>query len=173
MNEYGVDLQKARQAVEFIVGRGKAPFEGEPGLTPRAQVSEHTVDLMLKHGFIWHSDCFDDDLPYTVEADGKSLVEVPRSTLTDDYAMLGSDSSLGTECWKIQSIPKKTRSSQYSRSITWVRKDNYAAARLDNFVGDDVVRRLGTVSIVLTLSVTSSPVTPSPRVAARTSRPDS
>jgi peptidoglycan/xylan/chitin deacetylase (PgdA/CDA1 family) len=59
-------------------------------LTPRAQVSEHTIELMLKHGFTWHSDCFDDDLPYTIELDGKSLVEVPRSTLTDDYAMLGT-----------------------------------------------------------------------------------
>ncbi len=59
-------------------------------LTPRAQVSEHTVELMVKHGLIWHSDCFDDDLPYTIEVDGKSLVEVPRSTLTDDYAMLGN-----------------------------------------------------------------------------------
>jgi peptidoglycan/xylan/chitin deacetylase (PgdA/CDA1 family) len=58
-------------------------------LTPRAQVSEHTVDLIVKHGFIWHSDCFDDDLPYTVEVNGKPLIEVPRSTLTDDYAMIG------------------------------------------------------------------------------------
>ena len=59
-----------------------------------------------------------------------------------DYSMIGSDASLGTPCWKIQSTPKKTRSSQYSRSTIWIRKDNYAPARLDNFVGDDVVRRL-------------------------------
>jgi hypothetical protein len=64
-----------------------------------------------------------------------------------DYSMLGSDASFGTECWKIQSIPKKTRSSQYSRSTIWIRKDNYAPARLDNFVGDEVVRRLTYSSI--------------------------
>ncbi len=58
-------------------------------LTPRAQVSEATVDLIVKHGFTWHSDCFDDDLPYTIEVDGRPLIEVPRSTLTDDYAMMG------------------------------------------------------------------------------------
>ena len=53
-------------------------------------MSENTVELLVKHGFVWHSDCFDDDLPYAIEVDGKPLVEVPRSTLTDDYAMLGT-----------------------------------------------------------------------------------
>jgi hypothetical protein len=59
-----------------------------------------------------------------------------------DYSMLGNDTIAGAACWKIQSTPKKSRSSQYSRSIVWIRKDNYAPARLDNFVKDDVVRRL-------------------------------
>jgi peptidoglycan/xylan/chitin deacetylase (PgdA/CDA1 family) len=59
-------------------------------LTPRAQVSEHTIELVARHGFTWHSDCFDDDLPYAIEVEGKPLIEIPRSTLTDDYAMLGT-----------------------------------------------------------------------------------
>ena len=59
-----------------------------------------------------------------------------------DYSMLGTDTVDGALCWKIESVPKQTRSSQYTRSIVWVRKDNYALARLDNFVKDDVVRRL-------------------------------
>jgi peptidoglycan/xylan/chitin deacetylase (PgdA/CDA1 family) len=59
-------------------------------LTPRAQVSEHTIELLAEHAFSWHSDCFDDDLPYVIEIDGKPLIEIPRSTLTDDYAMLGT-----------------------------------------------------------------------------------
>jgi hypothetical protein len=56
--------------------------------------------------------------------------------------MLGNETIDGTACWKIQSTPKQTKLSQYSRSITWIRKDNYAPARLDNFVKDDAVRRL-------------------------------
>lgn len=48
LNEYGVDLQKARQAVEFIVGRGKEPYEGEPRLTPRAQV---VIALSVSEGW--------------------------------------------------------------------------------------------------------------------------
>jgi outer membrane lipoprotein-sorting protein len=59
-----------------------------------------------------------------------------------DYSMLGSETIDGTDCWKIALIPKPGRSSQYSRGIAWVRKDNYAFARLDNFVKDEVVKRL-------------------------------
>ena len=59
-----------------------------------------------------------------------------------DHTMLGADTIDGAACWKIQSTPKKTRSSQYTRSIVWIRKDNYTTVRLDNFVKDDVVRRL-------------------------------
>jgi ATP-dependent Clp protease ATP-binding subunit ClpC len=33
----GIDLNKVRAAVEFIIGRGENPVEGEIGLTPRAK----------------------------------------------------------------------------------------------------------------------------------------
>ena len=59
-----------------------------------------------------------------------------------DYAMLGSETIVGVECWKIAMTPKQSRTSQYSRSIAWIRKDNYALARLDNFVKDEIVKRL-------------------------------
>ena len=42
----------------------------------------------------------------------------------------------------IESIPKQTKSSQYSKSIVWIRKDNYAFARIDSYIKNDVVRRL-------------------------------
>jgi outer membrane lipoprotein-sorting protein len=59
-----------------------------------------------------------------------------------DYSLLGNDTIGGVSCWKIQTTPKQSRSSQYSRSTVWIRKDNYAPAQLDNFVKDEVVRRL-------------------------------
>ena len=59
-----------------------------------------------------------------------------------DYTPAGDDAVDGAACWKIQSTPKQTRSSQYTRSIVWVRKDNYAFARIENFIKDQVVRRL-------------------------------
>ena len=39
-------------------------------------------------------------------------------------------------------MPKQAKSSQYSRSIIWLRKDNYAFARLESFSKDKLVRRL-------------------------------
>jgi len=59
-----------------------------------------------------------------------------------DYTMLGSEPVGGVDCWKIQLTPKASRSSQYTREVAWVRKDNYAFARLDSYVKNDVVRRL-------------------------------
>jgi outer membrane lipoprotein-sorting protein len=59
-----------------------------------------------------------------------------------DYVLRGDDTSDGVPCWKIESTPKESRSSQYTRSLVWVRKDNYAFARIENFIKDQVVRRL-------------------------------
>ena len=58
------------------------------------------------------------------------------------YELLADDAIDGAACWKIQSTPKETKSSQYTRSLVWVRKDNYAFARIENFVNDQTVRRL-------------------------------
>ena len=59
-----------------------------------------------------------------------------------DYELLGEEAVDGAACWKIQSTPKQTKTSQYTRSIVWVRKDTYALARVDSFVRDQAVRRL-------------------------------
>jgi hypothetical protein len=59
-----------------------------------------------------------------------------------DYEMLGSEVIEGADSWKIETTPKKSRSSHYTRSIAWIRKDNYLQVRLDNFVDDEVVKRL-------------------------------
>src|SRR6185503_295594 len=53
-----------------------------------------------------------------------------------DYSLLGEDPVDGAPCWKIQSVPKQGKSSQYTRSIVWIRKDNYALARIENYVKD-------------------------------------
>src|SRR4051812_21386182 len=58
-----------------------------------------------------------------------------------DYSLLGEEALDGVSCWRIESVPKGTKSSQYTRSIVWIRKDNYAFARIENFVKDQAVRR--------------------------------
>lgn len=59
-----------------------------------------------------------------------------------DYALQGDEAVDGAMCWKIQSVPKQSKSSQYSRSLVWVRKDNYVVARIDSFSKGEPVRRL-------------------------------
>ena len=59
-----------------------------------------------------------------------------------DYSMLGEEAVDAAACWKIQSVPKEGKSSQYTRSIVWIRKDNYTPARIENFIRDQPVRRL-------------------------------
>jgi outer membrane lipoprotein-sorting protein len=59
-----------------------------------------------------------------------------------DYTLSGEESIDGAVCWTIDSTPKQTKSSQYSKAVVWIRKDNYAVARIENYVKNDVVRRL-------------------------------
>ena len=59
-----------------------------------------------------------------------------------DYQLLGDETIDGAACWKIQSVPKERKSSQYTRSIVWIRKDNYAFARIESYTKDAAVRRL-------------------------------
>jgi Outer membrane lipoprotein-sorting protein len=59
-----------------------------------------------------------------------------------DYTLAGDDTAGGALCWKIESAPRHTKSSQYTRSIVWIRKDTYALARIENYIKDQIVRRL-------------------------------
>jgi outer membrane lipoprotein-sorting protein len=59
-----------------------------------------------------------------------------------EYALRGDEAVDGAACWRIESTPRQTKSSQYSRSLVWIRKDNYSFARIENYVKDQLVRRL-------------------------------
>jgi hypothetical protein len=59
-----------------------------------------------------------------------------------DYTLLGTEAVDGADCWRIQSIPKQAKTSQYTKVLVWIRKDNYASARVESYVKDQVVRRL-------------------------------
>jgi len=64
-----------------------------------------------------------------------------------DYTLVGDDAVDGAACWKIQSTPRQTKSSQYTRSIVWIRRDTYALARIENYAKDDLLRRLAYADI--------------------------
>jgi hypothetical protein len=64
-----------------------------------------------------------------------------------DYTLLPDEAVDGAACWQIQSIPRQSKSSQYTKSVVWIRKDNYAVVRIDSSVKDQVVRRLNYTDI--------------------------
>ena len=59
-----------------------------------------------------------------------------------DYKLEGEESIDGAPCWRIESRPRQGKVSQYAFSRLWIRKDNYVPAEYDNFVKDQVARRL-------------------------------
>ena len=59
-----------------------------------------------------------------------------------DYQLAGDETLDGDACWKIAATPRPGKRSQYTRSIYWVRKSTYTYARIENFDGDTLVRRL-------------------------------
>src|SRR5260370_33553283 len=58
-----------------------------------------------------------------------------------DYTMAGDETIDGAGCWKLESVPREDKSSQYTRSLVWIRKDNYTVVRVENFISNKVARR--------------------------------
>jgi len=46
-------------------------------LTSGMRHTEHTLEVLADEGFLWHGDAVNDDAPYPVEANGKTLVILP------------------------------------------------------------------------------------------------
>ena len=59
-----------------------------------------------------------------------------------DYTLRGEEALDGEACWKIESIPRAGRRSQYTRSMLWIRKANHTYARIDNFTDNTLIRRI-------------------------------
>jgi outer membrane lipoprotein-sorting protein len=59
-----------------------------------------------------------------------------------DYTLAGEETVDGVRCWKIQAVPRKSKSSQYTQTFTWIRKNDYVLARIESMIKDRVVRQL-------------------------------
>lgn len=64
-----------------------------------------------------------------------------RDTNQFDYKLVAEENLDGAPCWKLESRPRRSKSSQYTHSLLWVRKDNYALAQIENYSKDQLVRR--------------------------------
>jgi hypothetical protein len=59
-----------------------------------------------------------------------------------DYKLTGEEAIDSAPCWRIESRPREGKSSQYTLTTVWIRKDNYVPAQYSNFIKDQLVRRL-------------------------------
>jgi hypothetical protein len=59
-----------------------------------------------------------------------------------DYRLTGEEPIDGAPCWRIEARPRAGKTSQYTLSRIWIRKDNYVAAQYENFIKDQLARRL-------------------------------
>jgi len=59
-----------------------------------------------------------------------------------DYLMKGEEAVDGEACWKVESRPRASKTSQYTSSLLWIRKQTYAFARMENYSGKGAIRRL-------------------------------
>jgi hypothetical protein len=65
-----------------------------------------------------------------------------RDAAQYQHTLLGEEAINGAATWKIEAVPKPSRSSQYTKSVLWIRKDNYLTVRTESYVKDRVLRRL-------------------------------
>ncbi|MCC6365434.1 MAG: outer membrane lipoprotein-sorting protein [Bryobacterales bacterium] len=59
-----------------------------------------------------------------------------------DYKILGEETVNGVLCWKLESRPKKSKSSQYTHAHIWVDKARYVFEKIESFHDQKLIRRL-------------------------------
>src|SRR5215475_6399689 len=53
-----------------------------------------------------------------------------------DYRLTGEDPIDGAPCWRIEARPRQGKSSQYTLTRVWIRKDNYVGAQYESLIKD-------------------------------------
>jgi hypothetical protein len=59
-----------------------------------------------------------------------------------DYKLTGEEPVDGVPCWRIEARPRPGKTSQYTLSRIWIRKDHYVAVKYENFAKDQLIRSL-------------------------------
>ena len=59
-----------------------------------------------------------------------------------DFKLTGEEPVDGAPCWRIEARPREGKVSQYTLTRMWIRKDNYVPARYENYIKEQLVRRL-------------------------------
>lgn len=81
-SEEEADLIRGVEGFKSVHGKPPRGF-----ISPRGTPSSATVELLIKHGFKWHSDHFDRDVPYKIDCDFGDLVAVPFTMEVNDMPL--------------------------------------------------------------------------------------
>jgi hypothetical protein len=73
------NILKTTSMLEKTMGRRPLGW-----ISPRGTRSLVTRQLLIEEGYLWHGDCFDDDLPYIERFNGNSLVAIPLTMEIND-----------------------------------------------------------------------------------------
>jgi len=65
-----------------------------------------------------------------------------RDVNQSDFKLLGEETIEGHACWKIEATPKKGKSSQYNKVVSWLRKDIYYPVQYEMYAKNQLVRKL-------------------------------
>jgi peptidoglycan/xylan/chitin deacetylase (PgdA/CDA1 family) len=73
---------------------------------PSCDPSKHTMELLRKHGFVYHSNMMDTDLPYCHKTAYGELVELPTSWLNNDWVYFGFSAvpPVGNGIWSQEDV---------------------------------------------------------------------
>jgi peptidoglycan-N-acetylglucosamine deacetylase len=90
LKSHTVDVETQRQEIE----RGLDALEAlgvrpEGYRSPAWELTAETLEFLVEAGFMWDSSLMEDDRPYSIDAGGTTLVELPVHWTLDDWPWFG------------------------------------------------------------------------------------
>lgn len=77
-------LLKGLEVFDKLLGTRPAGYR-----TPSAEPSKYTFALLAKHGFRYHSNLMDRDIPYWLSTEHGPILELPTAWVLDDFVFFG------------------------------------------------------------------------------------
>jgi peptidoglycan/xylan/chitin deacetylase (PgdA/CDA1 family) len=92
---------KALEVMKRVLG-----IQPKGSRTPSCDPSTHTMDLLRKHGMIYHSNLMDQDLPYRHKTAHGELIELATTWVNDDWIYFGfsGNPAVGNGVWSQEDV---------------------------------------------------------------------